>query len=136
MKNAIVKRLEKGILLTVKRETYFIPFYEITKVVCDKPYIELDISTGKKHYFTHTLSGFCAGLPLCFMQCDKSTVVNLTHVTAIRKTDGGFVLSVNEDIIEVSNTRVNGIKLQFQKVKEATGGGRYCGRCNLCEVPV
>ena len=93
-----------------------IPYAEILTIVCDKPYIILKTTTNK-YQLSQNLSTFCTELPTFIVQCNKSTYINLLHVSCIRKKNSGFEACIQCFYYPISRRRIVGIKKSFLNVK-------------------
>ena len=119
-----------------KDDVYTIPYFDIVQVVCDKPYISLETKSGKKYHFAQSLNGICSGLPTVFVKCNKSVVVNLIHVSEIRKSENGYELFVGGRRVLLSRRKANEIKEQYLFVKSTVKESGCCVDCEMCKITV
>ncbi len=136
MNKAIVKHLEREILICEKERIVSVPYHEITRIVCDKPYVEIETKAGKKCHLAQSFKGVCDGLPPVFVKCNKSTYVNLIHGTALEKSNAGYELCIKKVRCSVSKSRVKPVSELFLKVKEEMKTAESCRVCGICEIPV
>jgi Response regulator of the LytR/AlgR family len=132
--NANIQYLEKEMLFKTKNKAESIPYNDIKIVLSDKPYIRLETISGRKYHFNQTIEEFYVGLPPCFIQFDKSGIVNLLHASGFKKNGTGCQMAINGDIFQVAKRRKKEVEVRFMKIKQETGGGGICGKCNLCQM--
>ncbi|MEA1876650.1 MAG: LytTR family DNA-binding domain-containing protein [Bacteroidota bacterium] len=97
---------DKKIALPQEQQTQFIELRSIIRCEADSNYTKFFISNGQKLLVSKTLKEFAGSLePLGFLRVHQSHLVNLHHVKAFKKGDGGYLETSDGNAVPVSRAR-------------------------------
>jgi len=135
MKTTAIDYLPKEVIIIESDRILSIPYIEIKSIICDKPYIIVETIT-KKYHLSQNLTGFCTGLPLFIIQCNKSTFINLLQVTSIKKNTCGYEANIQSNSYPIARRRIEEIRVNFLKIKTELSYSENCNNCSKCKITV
>lgn len=136
MNKAKLLFLEREVVIMEKDKTIALSYLEIEKITCDKPYVHINTSIGKRYTITQNLKSFSDNLPPFFIQCNKSICLNLAHTTSVWRDTGGFFLKTKNFSQAISRRRSEKVQKMFLEIRELLSESDYCNICKMHNKPL
>lgn len=84
----------------------FVPYDEIQYLIANSNYTDIFLENGKKYTATKTLKDFEDTIPdTIFYRIHNAHMVNIKHVAKYVRGDGGYVIMLNGESLEVSRRK-------------------------------
>ena len=104
-----------------KSNMYVFNFKDIIGFFCDHPYVKIETTTSKPILIFHSLKEIGQLLPPPFIVCNRSSIINITHIHQVKSTVSKCVLPlVNGREIRVARRRKSNVMKQIYAIIRKT----------------
>lgn len=110
--------LKEEICIIEKTQITYIKYMEIISIETDTPYIVINHDKKKKTFIRKSLVDFKVNLPIYFMSCNQSVIINLYYVSLYRLGKNTTVYLINGDEFYLSRRMRNIFKDKLITIKQ------------------
>jgi two-component system LytT family response regulator len=115
--NAVGKEFSK-IALPLNNEVVFVATGDILYLKADNVYTEVFLADGKRLVVSKPIKDFERMLEgQYFFRTHRTYIVNLQRIKAYTKSDGGFIVMENKDIVSLARERKEAFQKSWQGIK-------------------
>ena len=130
MKKTQIQYLEQEMIIEDSNCIFSLQYDIIAYIQYQKPYIIIRLFSGKEHFIYHSLSHFANHLPLAFLACNQSFIVNLLYIQLIKKEDAKLLIFTKDGKkIYVSRRNHKVIQERYYQIKNTS---LKCDKCVFC----
>jgi DNA-binding LytR/AlgR family response regulator len=117
IKTEIVFQEDQMVILN-KQETNHIYYKDMVGILCERPYLRLQVIDGKSMLISCCLEKMLSCLPDSFVLCNRSSIINLLHVEAYTtdRNNKGYLQLKTGTVIPVSRRKKAEIRDKFNRL--------------------
>ena len=111
MKKTRIDYLGNYMIIEDCNSIYRVNYQELHYIIHQKPYTVIYTNQGKELYIFYPIKNLIKYLPLVFAQCNKSTIINMTHFKVLEKKQNKSIIVLESGIsFVISKRRINDVK--------------------------